>query len=135
MALIDGFDLKFVSRTGKAERRHKGRLIDTIPVSWAASWRQGPAKEFRAPKGSKEAPPRRDVFVEVCFQDAAEMQARKTDPEPFVVALAVAKTAAGVPDKFSEFRGVFEVAVTGAQSSTGCLETKVICRLTPAADA
>jgi hypothetical protein len=32
---VDGFDLKYTSRTSwKAERRERGTLIDIVPVTW-----------------------------------------------------------------------------------------------------
>ena len=137
-AIIDGFELKFVSRLRKAERRHNGQLIDTIPVTWANSWRQGSAVPDTAPplKSSKQhAAPTREAFVEVWWKDVAEMQARKADPLPFVVALAMTKPDGEKAEKFAEFRGVFEVAATGVELSPNSLETKVIRRMKPSADA
>ena len=111
---VDGFDLRFTSRTSwKAERRHAGRLIDIVPVTWT--------------KGRRQAGP--DIFQEVWFQDCDEMEARRADPNPFVVAVAVAKDYAKKPHEFDEFRGVFEVAATGKLLSKNSLETRVVQRL------
>lgn len=137
--IIDGFELKYVSRLRKAERRQNGRLIDTIPVTWAKTWRQAPpVAPTAAPKGArvtKMAAPPRDIFLEVWYQDAAEMEARKGDGAPFFVALATTSEVAGKPDKFSEFRGVFEVTATGEALSPNSLESKVIRRAKPAPEA
>ncbi len=134
--IIDGFELKFVSRLRKAERRQNGRLIDTIPVTWAKTWRQAPpVKVSAAPKGAKVVPAPRDIFLEIWYQDAAEMEARKGDAAPFIVAMATTSEVAGKPDKFSEFRGVFEVTATGEALSPNSLESKVIRRAKPVPEA
>lgn len=134
--IVDGFELKFVSRVRKAERRQNGRLIDTIPVTWAKTWRQAPpVRPTAAPKGSKVVAAPKEIFLEVWYHDAAEMEARKADSAPFVVALASTQSAEGKPDKFSEFRGVFEVTATGEVLSPNSLESKVIRRAKPAAEA
>jgi hypothetical protein len=132
MSLVDGFDLKFVSRTQSAERRHNGRLIDTIPVAWTASWRSGPAPvapDALPGKAARRAQPPQ-VFVEIAFNDPADMAAQQAKPVPFVVALAEAKpkterSRGGAAD----FRGVFEVTPTGVQLSPTSLETRVIRRV------
>jgi hypothetical protein len=133
---VDGFELKFVSRLRKAERRHNGRLIDTIPVTWASTWRQAPpVKSSAAPKGAKAAAAApKEIFLEVWYQDAAEMEARKADAAPFIVAVATTKGDEGKPEKFAEFRGVFEVIATGEVLGPNSLESKIIRRAKPAAE-
>jgi hypothetical protein len=139
-SFVDGFELKFVSRTQTAERRMHGRLVDTIPVAWVTSWRRGPPPDMRTPppgtstaapagKASRKPPPR-ESFVEIGFKDAEEMAARKAAAEPFVVALALARSDEEKPRRLAEFRGVFEVASTGIELSPTSLETRVIRRVT-----
>lgn len=130
MSLVDGFDLKFVSRTQSAERRLRGRLVDTIPVAWAATWRSAPAAvdgEVPSGKAARKAP--REVFIEIGFQDADAKAAAKAKPAPFVVALA-AERADGKRGSLADFRGVFEVSPTGVEPSPTSLETRVIRRVT-----
>ena len=62
------------------------------------------------------------------------MEARKGDAAPFVVAVAATSEVAGKPDKFAEFRGVFEVVATGTTLSPNSLESKVIRRARPMAE-
>ncbi len=132
MSLVDGYELKYVSRTHSAERRRNGRLLDTIRVAWVTSWRNAPP--VREPDalpskgGSKKSQPR-DAFVEISFKDADEMAEKKKASMPFVVALAHAKPK-GERGSSTEFRGVFEVAPTGVELSPTSLETKVIRRVT-----
>lgn len=131
MSLVDGFELKFVSRTQSAERRHNGRLVDTVPVAWVSSWRNGeaPVASEAAPKNAKKSAPR-EAFLEIAFHDADEMAAQKAKAEPFVVALAQAK-AKGDKSRAAatEFRGVFEVAPTGVELSPLSLETRILRRV------
>jgi hypothetical protein len=128
--LIDGYLLKYNTRTRMAERRW-GDSVDLVPVIWLKDWRQGPA-----PKREKDAKstPRRDSFVAVRCADATECAARAADTRPFVVALATTKAKAEGAEGFGEFRGVFEVAATGATPSDTSFEVKVIRRLTPQTD-
>ncbi len=113
---VDGFDLKFTSRTSwKAERRLRGEPIDIVPVTWTKGRRQG--------ADSKE------IFQEVWYQDPAEMGTRAADTSPFVIALAVAKDYAIFPHAFKEFVGVFEVVATGKTLSDKSIETKVLKRV------
>jgi hypothetical protein len=132
MAFVDGFELKYVSRNQTAERRLNGRLVDTIPVAWVASWRNGPPPDMRGPAPKANAskkPQARDAFVEIRFVDADAMAAQKA-VSPFVVALALARPASEKRGGTAEFRGVFEVAPTGVELSPTSIETKVIRRLT-----
>ncbi len=134
MSFVDGFELKFLSRVQRAERRRDGRLIDTIPVSWAKSWRQAPIvvpENGAAPpptKGAKKAAPR-EAFVEVTCKDPDELKAMKAEKKPFAIALAATKPNGEKAERFGEFRGVFEVAATGVELSPTSLETKVIRRI------
>lgn len=138
MSIVDGFDLKYVSRTQSAERRLNGRLVDTIPVVWAASWRSTPApsagEASPSGKAARRAAPR-EAFVAIDFQDAEALAATKAKPEPFVVALAHAKPK-GEKSRgaATEFRGVFEVSPTGVELSPTSLETKVIRRVVAGAE-
>ncbi|MBM3533884.1 MAG: hypothetical protein FJX60_12710 [Alphaproteobacteria bacterium] len=139
-SFVDGFELRFLSQSQSAERKLNGRLLDVIPVAWVASWRNGPPPDMRAPspdastaaprpKASRRPPPR-EAFVEIRFDDAAEMAAQKT-AAPFVVALALARPAGEKARRgVAEFRGVFEVQATGVELSPNSLETKVIRRVT-----
>jgi len=113
---VDGFDLKFTSRTSwKAERRRLGKLVDIVPVTWTKGRRQD--------RGSKE------IFQEVWYQDKVEMAGRAADPSPFVIALAVAKDYSTFPHAFREFVGTFEVVSTGEVLSDRSIETKVVRRV------
>jgi hypothetical protein len=125
--LIDGFQLKFNTRTRMAERRW-GSSVDLVPVIWLKDWRQGPA-----PRREKDAktPPRRDSFVAVHCADPADMPARAADPQPFAVALATTKTRGEGQESFGEFRGVFEVVATGIRLSPESFEARVVRRLNP----
>lgn len=142
-SFVDGFELRFVSRTQSAERRLNGRLLDTIPVAWVGSWRNGPPPDMRTPppnvstaappqkgsaKASRKAQPR-DAFVEIRFLDAEAMAQQKAGT-PFVVALALARSGEEKRGGVADFRGVFEVAPTGIELSATSLETKVIRRVT-----
>jgi hypothetical protein len=143
-SFVDGFELRFVSRTQSAERRLNGRLLDTIPVAWVASWRNGPPPDMRTPlanvstaaptpkassKGSRKVQPR-DAFVEIRYLDAEAMAAHKAGTTPFVVALALARPTDEKRGGVADFRGVFEVAPTGVELSPTSIETKVIRRVT-----
>jgi len=111
---VDGFDLKFTSRTSwKAERRDRGRLVDVVPVTWVhAQKRNG-----------------KEVLQDVYYQDPAEAERASKSSEPFVIALAIAKNANAHPKAFHEFRGVFEVVSTGNLVSEVCVETRVLRRV------
>jgi hypothetical protein len=124
--LIDGFLLKYNTRTRMAERRW-GDSVDLVPVVWLKDWRQGPAP--RREKDSK-TPPRRESFVAVHCAEPAETPKRAADPQPFTVALATTK-ARGESEGFGEFRGVFEVVATGITLSEDSFEARVVRRLTP----
>jgi hypothetical protein len=56
------------------------------------------------------------------------MEARRTGPKPFIVALAIAKDYNVMPHAFDEFRGLFEVVTTGKTLSTNSIETRVLRR-------
>jgi hypothetical protein len=111
---VSGFDLKFTNRRSwKAERRYAGRLIDVVPVTWT--------KGRRSENG--------EIFQEVWYQDKEEMEARRTDPTPFVVALAIAKDYSIQPHAFDAFRCLYKVSATGAVLSDRSIETKVLERV------
>jgi hypothetical protein len=75
---VNGFQLKFTSRTSwKAERRFLGRMLDVIPVALTKGRRQGNSIQ--------------EVFLEVWFRDAEELDRYVSDRNTFVVALAKAK--------------------------------------------
>lgn len=129
MSLVDGFDLKYLSRTQSAERRLHGQLIDTIPVAWVASWRSAPVPDDAMAAGKAARKTAREVFIEISFPDAAAMAAQKAKPAPFVVALAEARSE-GKRGSLADFRGVFEVSPTGVDPSPTTLETRVLRRVT-----
>lgn len=141
MSFVDGFDLKFVSRTQSAERRLHGRLLDKVPVAWTESWRSAPSAVEVDPasapiksvpaKGAAKKPAPRDVFIEIGFPDAEELAKQKATTEPFIVALAQVRpkgerTRVGMVD----FRGVFEVTRTGVDLSPTSIEARVLRRVT-----
>lgn len=112
---VDGFELKFTSRTSwKAERRHVGQVVDIVPVTWTKGWRQDPET--------------RDIFQEVWYQDKDEMMERNSSREHFVVAVAIAKDYETLPHEFGSFRALFEVVATGKVLSENSIETKVLER-------
>jgi hypothetical protein len=134
-AQIDGFELKYIARTRMAERRLNGALIDRVPVAWAVSWRQVSAPRplgAAAPTSKKphKAPPP-DVFVTIRCDDAVERKTRLGEEAPFVIALALSRRADDGPEKFVEFRGVFEVAATGIELPPDSFEARVIRRARP----
>ena len=127
--LVDGYELKYLMRTQTAERRVHGRLVDTVPVAWASSWRSAlPTKETDALPTKSAKKGQRDAFVEIGFGDAGEMAKRKAASEPFVVAVAHAQPK-GEKGRTIEFRGVFEVTPTGVELSPNSIETRVIRRM------
>ena len=94
------------------ELRCRGRLVDTVPVTWTKGrWQAGS-----------------DVFQEVWFQNEADLEAHRTRTEPFRVALAIAKDYNEHPHQFQEFRGIFEVQATGERLSDISIQTKVLRR-------
>lgn len=115
---VDGFNLKFTSRTSwKAERRQGSLLIDIIPVTWT--------------KGRHQDPETQKVFQEVWYQNNEEMMQQSISREPFVVAVAIAKDYSRLPHEFDEFRALFEVVATGRVLSDESIETEVIRRAKP----
>jgi hypothetical protein len=92
--------------------RLHGRLIDTVPVTWTKGrWQAGG-----------------DVFQEVWFSQADELETYRTSTEPFRIALATAKDHH--PHEFQDFRGIFEVRATGERLSDNSIQTKVLRRFT-----
>jgi hypothetical protein len=111
---VDGFDLKFTSRTGwKAERKANGVVLDVIPVTWTKGRRQAASQ----------------VFQEVWFKDPVDLIAHNTRTTPFVVAVAKAKDYNKLPHEFAQFTAIFEVEATGNVLSNASIETRVIRRL------
>jgi hypothetical protein len=135
-AHIDGFELKYIARMRMAERRLNGTLIDRVPVAWADSWRQvsvpRPLGEAApASKKPRKLPPP-DVFVTIRCDDAVERRTRLGEEAPFVIALALSRRGDDQgPEKFVEFRGVFEVAATGIELPPDSFEARVIRRARP----
>ena len=112
---VDGFDVTFTSRRSwKADLRCRGRLIETVPVTWTKGRRQNGA----------------DLFQEVWFQNGDDLEAHRIKTEPFRVALAIAKDYNQEPHQFQEFRGIFEVQATGERLSDYSIQTKVLRRFT-----
>jgi hypothetical protein len=111
---VDGFDLKYTSRTSwKAERRERGKLIDIVPVTWTdAQHRQAG-----------------EIIQVVYYQKPDELELARLNPVPFVIALAAPKHPTARPREFDEFRGVFEVVATGRALDDESIETRVIRRL------
>ncbi|WP_137178658.1 hypothetical protein [Roseomonas sp. AR75] len=108
----DGYRFSFVSRTSwKAKRLHRGQLIDVVPVTWTRAHRYAERR------------------IEVWYRDPAELEARRRDPAPFVVAVAEAKDWSVFPLAFKQFNAVFEVAATGKQLSGISIEAQVLRRL------
>jgi hypothetical protein len=89
---VDGFALKFTGRrTWKAERRLCGKKLDIVPVALTKGRRQG-----ASPK---------EVFLEVWYSNAEELEHRVADPNAFIVALAKAKDDRKVTPAFDSFVG------------------------------
>lgn len=131
-SLVDGYGLKFVSRTQSAERRLHGRLVDSVPVAWAETWRSvPPPKEpdaLPAKAGRRKAVPR-DAYVAIAIRDSEEMAKLMATPRPFVIAVARQREKGESGRNLVEFRGVFEVTPTGVELSPNTIETKVIRRV------
>ena len=96
--------------------RTYGRVIAVAPVTWT--------------KGRYTKKNSADIFQQVWFQNPDEMETHRTSPEPFVVAVAMAKNYSHFPHEFEEFRAVLEVVATGEAWDNKSIETKVIRRLT-----
>jgi hypothetical protein len=112
-----GLDLKCTSRTSwKAEVRSHGKVVAIAPVTWT--------KGRYTKEGSKE------VFQQVWFQNADELEEHRTSTDPFIVAVAVAKDYGHHPHEFKDFQAVFEVIATGEIWDEKSIETKVIRRVT-----
>ncbi len=131
-SLVDGYGLKFVSRTQSAERRLNGRLIDSVRVAWADTWRSvPPPKEPDAlpAKASRKKAAPRDAYLAIAVKDSEERAKLIATPQPFVVAVARQREKGETGRNLVEFRGVFEVAPTGVELSPTTIETKVIRRI------
>jgi hypothetical protein len=112
---VDGFELKFTCRTSwKAERRFLAQK-DIIPVTWTKGWRRDASTK--------------EVFLEVWYRSPDELNSRVTDPDAFVVALALAKDYRKLPHAFDQFVGLFRVVSTGRLLSDISIEAKVLKRV------
>jgi hypothetical protein len=113
----EGFDMAFTYRgSWKANISRLGKVIETdVPVTWTKGWVADKATQA--------------IFLEVWYQDPAELQARAKDPTPFHVALGVAHDYSEFPHRFKAYKGLFEVEATGTILSDSSLQTKVIRRL------
>ncbi|MCK1691029.1 hypothetical protein [Bradyrhizobium sp. 145] len=114
---VGGFDLKYTSRTSwKAEVRSHGEVVAIAPVTWT--------------KGRYTKQNSKDVFQQVWFQNAHELEEHRTGTDPFIVAVAVAKDYSHHPQEFQDFQAVFEVVAAGDICDEKSIETKVIRRVT-----
>ena len=114
---VGGLDLKYTSRTSwKAEIRSHGKVVAIAPVTWT--------------KGRYTKENSQEVFQQVWFQDADELEERRTSTDPFIVAVAVAKDYSHHPHEFKDFQAVFEVVATGEIWDEKSIETRVIRRVT-----
>jgi hypothetical protein len=114
---VGGLDLKYTSRTSwKAEIRSHGKVVAIAPVTWT--------------KGRDTKENSQEVFQQVWFQDADELEEHRTSTDPFIVAVAVAKDYGHHPHEFKDFQAVFEVVATGEIWDEKSIETKVIRRVT-----
>jgi hypothetical protein len=110
---VDGFELKYVGRTWKAERREHGKLLDVVPVTWT--------------KGTRTDGD--ETLQEVWYQNIGEMEERLADPAPFVVAVAKARDYGVKPHAFKEFKAIYEVVASGVRLTHNSIQTRVLRRL------
>lgn len=114
---VGGLDLKYTSRTSwKAEIRSHGKVVAIAPVTWT--------------KGRYTKQNSQEVFQQVWFQNADELEEHRTSTDPFIVAVALAKDYSRHPHEFQDFQAVFEVVATGEIWDDKSIETKVIRRVT-----
>lgn len=114
---VGGLDLKYTSRTSwKAEIRCHGEVVAIAPVTRT--------------KGRYTKQNGNEVFQQVWFQNADELEEHRASTDPFIVAVAVAKDYSRHPHEFQDFQAVFEVVATGEIWDDKSIETKVIRRLT-----
>lgn len=114
--MVDGLELRYTARRSwKAKIRCHGKVVvAAAPAAWANG---------RYTKSG-------DTFQKVWFQNAKEMERRRTSDEPFVVAVVTAKDYDRFPHEFKDFQAVFEVVATGEACSDKSIETRVLRRLT-----
>ena len=115
---VGGLELRYTARRSwKAEVRCHGKVVvAAAPVTWTNG---------RYTKSGSE-----HIFQKVWFQDAQEIERRRTTPKPFIVAVVTAKDYDRFPHEFKDFQAVFEVVATGEVCSDKSIETRVIRRLT-----
>lgn len=114
---VGGLDVKYTSRTSwKAEIRSRGKVVAIAPVTWT--------------KGRYTKQNSSEVFQQVWFQNADELEEHRTSRDPFIVAVAVAKDYNHHPHEFQDFQAVFEVVATGEIWDDKSIETRVIRRVT-----
>jgi hypothetical protein len=112
---VDGFELKFTSRTSwKAELRFQNQKI-VVPVTLTKGRRKGASSQ--------------EVFLEVWYRNADELRSRAADSNDFIVALAKAKDDHAAPPVFDTFVGLFRVIPTGVLLSETSIETKILERV------
>jgi hypothetical protein len=116
---VDGFQLSFIGRTWKAERREKGKFLDVVRVVWR--------------RDTHPAPDRKGIMQGIWYaeNERGEMEERMADPAPFVVAVAEAKdySQSDIKIEFKNFTAVYEVAATGIRLGDREIETRVLRRL------
>ena len=111
---VNGYSLAYTSRRGwKANLRLRGKLVDTVPVTWTKGRRQ---------RGREE-------FLKVWIGNAEERLAYSKRTEPFVVAVAIAKDYSELPHAFSAFDSIWLVSATGRVLRDKSIETRLIERL------
>lgn len=111
---LDGFELKFTSRRSwKAERRHNGKLLDIVPVTWSKDLhRDGKQK-----------------FLLVHFTNTDESEKYRTQQKSYIVAVAEAKDYSAEKLSFSKFTALYEVVSTGKKLNDHSIETRIIGRV------
>src|SRR5688572_4878185 len=112
----DGYEMSFTHRASwKAHISQKGKVIETVPVTWTKGW--------RVDKATKE------IFLEVWYKDREELERQMSNPSPFHVALAVAVDYETFPHAFKSYQGLFNVMATGRLLTDISLETRVLERV------
>ena len=112
----DNLDMTFTHRgSWKGHIWSKGKLIDTVPVSWTKGWYVDPETKL--------------IYLEVWFQKEDELLAAMASEKPFRVAVGVADNYDNFPHRFSEYRGLFLVKSTGQRMTDISIETQVLQRV------
>lgn len=117
MRMVDGYGVRFTGRTSwTIELFRTGKAVGTAPVAWS--------KDFRAGRGGRES------LLGVNFQDEAEMMAKLSSEEAFVVAVAVAHDYSTIPHSVKDITALFRVIPTGKRTDEKSIECKVVERVT-----